>query len=121
MLEDLLLQSEIFLQYSMRSKALERLQRVSKLFPYEEEKNQKVQQLYLAAGFTPDYQGVPRPAGIAAASRTASSAPMAHAAADEESVDNIARVTEITRNIYRQANVKNVLFTASTRSDATGR
>ena len=112
-LEDLLLQSEIFLQYSMRSKALERLQRVSKLFPYEEDKNQKVQQLYLSAGFTPDYQGVPRPAGMPARSRAPSAAPpMAQAAADEESVDNISRVTEITRNIYRQANVKNVLFTA---------
>ena len=112
-LEDLLLQSEIFLQYSMRSKALERLQRVSKLFPYEEDKNQKVQQLYLSAGFTPDYQGVPRPAGTPAQSRAPSAAPpMAQAAADEESVDNISRVTEITRNIYRQANVKNVLFTA---------
>ena len=27
-------------------------------------------------------------------------------------MDNFARVTEITRNIYRQANVKSVLFTA---------
>ena len=31
---------------------------------------------------------------------------------DENGVDNIARVTEITRNIYRQANVKAVLFAA---------
>ncbi len=34
------------------------------------------------------------------------------AAADENAVDNIAKVTEITRNIYRQANVKGVLFAA---------
>src|SRR5207248_2611297 len=34
------------------------------------------------------------------------------AAHDEGGVDNIARVTEITRNIYRQANVKGVLFAA---------
>ena len=32
--------------------------------------------------------------------------------ADENAVDNFSRVTEITRNIYRQANVKGVLFTA---------
>ena len=112
-LEDLVLQAEIFMQYSMRSKAMERLQRISKLFPYEEDKNQKVQQLYLSAGFTPDYTGVPRPAGTSAPSRTpvAAATPAPRAAADEESVDNIARVTEITRNIYRQTNVKNVLFT----------
>ena len=32
-LEDFILQAEIYLQYGMRSKALERLERVSKLFP----------------------------------------------------------------------------------------
>ena len=32
-LEDLMLQAEIFLQYSMRSRAVERLERVAKLFP----------------------------------------------------------------------------------------
>ena len=111
-LEDLVLQAEIFLQYSMRSKALERLERISKLFPYEEEKNHKLQQLFLAAGFTPNYKGVPRPAGMPA---PGPAAPLSQAAmpagANEEAVDNIARVTEITRNIYRQGNVKSVLFT----------
>jgi len=113
-LEDLVLQAEIFLQYSMRSKTLERLQRISKLFPYEEEKNQKLQQLFLSAGFTPDYKGVPRPAGVPMPSRAPAAPqlqPSMQAIANEEAVDNIARVTEITRNIYRQANVKNVLFT----------
>ncbi|HYN15946.1 MAG TPA: diguanylate cyclase [Terriglobales bacterium] len=112
-LEDLVLQAEIFLQYSMRSKALERLERISKLFPYEEEKNQKVQQLFLTAGFTPNYQGVPRPAGMPAPGpdQGAPPQPVARAVANEDAVDNIARVTEITRNIYRQGNVKSVLFT----------
>jgi diguanylate cyclase (GGDEF)-like protein len=34
------------------------------------------------------------------------------AQANENAVDNFARVTEITRNIYRQGSVKGVLFTA---------
>jgi diguanylate cyclase (GGDEF)-like protein len=113
-LEDLVLQAEIFLQYSMRSKALERLERISKLFPYEEEKNHKVQQLFLASGFTPNYQGVPRPAGMPAPGPAATAPlpqPAMPAVANEEAVDNIARVTEITRNIYRQGNVRSVLFT----------
>ncbi|HVP51438.1 MAG TPA: diguanylate cyclase [Terriglobales bacterium] len=109
-LEDLVLQAEIFLQYSMRSKALERLERISKLFPYEEEKNQKVQQLFLSAGFTPNYKGVPRPAGQPAPSQ-APAAPPQPVAGNEDAVDNFARVTEITRNIYRQGTVKSVLFT----------
>jgi len=112
-LEDLVLQAEIFLQYSMRSKALERLERIGKLFPYEEEKNQKIQQLFIAAGFTPNYKGVPRPAGMPApgSAPAASPQPAMQAVANEDAVDNIARVTEITRNIYRQGNVKSVLFT----------
>ncbi|MGO9211590.1 MAG: diguanylate cyclase domain-containing protein [Terriglobales bacterium] len=112
-LEDLVLQAEIFLQYSMRSKALERLERISKLFPYEEEKNQKIQQLFIAAGFTPNYKGVPRPAGMPAPGSAPAASPQTAmpAVANEDAVDNIARVTEITRNIYRQGNVKSVLFT----------
>ena len=113
-LEDLVLQAEIFLQYSMRSKALERLERISKLFPYEEEKNQKIQQLFITAGFTPNYTGVARPAGMPAPGAAAAAGPqqaVMPAAANEDAVDNIARVTEITRNIYRQGNVKSVLFT----------
>ena len=112
-LEDLVLQAEIFLQYSMRSKALERLERISKLFPYEEERNQKIQQLFLGAGFSPNYKGVPRPANLTAPAPAATFAgqPAVPAAANEDAVDNIARVTEITRNIYRQGNVKSVLFT----------
>jgi GGDEF domain-containing protein/tetratricopeptide (TPR) repeat protein len=117
-LEDFMLQAEIFLQYSMRPKALERLDRISKLFPYEEEKNPRLRQLYASAGFTPNYEGVPRPAANAperaktAGMRAAVAAPpRALRATDDNSVDNIARVTEITRNIYRQTSVKNVLYT----------
>src|SRR3954447_227424 len=54
-LEDFMLQAEIFLQYSMRSKAIERLERVSKLFPREEEKNEKLRGLYMSSGFMPKY------------------------------------------------------------------
>ncbi len=55
-LEDFILQAEIYLQYGMRSKALERIERVSKLFPREEQKNEKLRHLYISAGFTPVYQ-----------------------------------------------------------------
>jgi diguanylate cyclase (GGDEF)-like protein len=116
-LEDFILQAEIYLQYGMRSKALERLERVSKLFPREEQKNEKLRHLYIAAGFTPVYEVAEAAARataqdsadkqMAAASPASSRAPY-----EENAVDNFARVTEITRNIYRQANVKSVLFTA---------
>src|SRR5262249_9455557 len=114
MLEDFMLQAEIFMQYSMRSKAAERLERIAKLFPTEEAKNDKLRALYANAGFVPKY-------GAAAAAAAATSAPAVSptngagadsgkmaAGADENAVDNFARVTEITRNIYRQSSVKGV-------------
>lgn len=122
-LEDFILQAEIYLQYGMRSKALERLERVSKLFPREEQKNEKLRHLYISAGFTPVYEvaaavakattSSPAPAPPVAEKTQPAPPPVAASSPYEENaVDNFARVTEITRNIYRQANVKSVLFTA---------
>ena len=116
-LEDFILQAEIYLQYGMRSKALERLERVSKLFPREEQKNEKLRHLYITAGFTPVYEvaaAVAKAAPVEPPSKTppAAAPPAAPSRYEENAVDNFARVTEITRNIYRQANVKSVLFTA---------
>src|SRR5260370_20643477 len=123
-LEDFILQAEIYLQYGMRSKALERLERVSKLFPGEEKNNQKLRHLHISAGFTPAY-----PAGSAVARTGAGAAaaipgqpkgriqtPSASTQYEENAVDNFTRVTEITRNIYRQASVKSVLFAAGKQS-----
>lgn len=122
MLEDFMLQAEIFLQYSMRSKAVERLERIQKLFPGEEEKNEKLHSLYMNAGIVPKYENqsvgksAQAKAGAASADMATTASMQAQtlpaAVVNENSVDNIARVTEITRNIYRQANVKGVLFAA---------
>src|SRR5438270_100797 len=114
-LEDFILQAEIYLQYGMRSKALERIERVSKLFPREEQKNEKLRHLYISAGFTPVYQvaeAAARAAAPESAPKEKATAPPPPPVYEENAVDNFARVTEITRNIYRQANVKSVLFTA---------
>jgi diguanylate cyclase (GGDEF)-like protein len=119
-LEDLMLQAEIFLQYSMRSKALDRLARISKLFPREEESNAKLRDIYQTAGYTPHYaegQTRPAPAPNAPAGRSLMVDPSpatkaSRAISSESAVDNISRVAEITRNLYRQHNVKGVLFTS---------
>lgn len=122
-LEDLMLQAEIFLQYSMRTKAVERLERINKLFPREEEKNEKLRLLFANAGMQPHYANGAKPPVAPAATAPASEAqatasPRATlpgvpaAVANENAVDNFARVTEITRNIYRQGSVKGVLFTS---------
>jgi diguanylate cyclase (GGDEF)-like protein len=112
-LEDLMLQAEIFMQYSMRAKALERLERIQKLFPHEEKKTEKLRQLYVSAGVVPQY-GKTSSNNSAAPEPTVESisAPAGSTPGGEDAVDNFARITEITRNIYRQSNVKGVLFAA---------
>src|ERR1700704_1084561 len=72
-LEDLIVQTEIFLQYSLQNKALERLQRIAAMFPGEEERNARLSNLYQMANWWP--QGAPQPkAEPAAAPPVASSA-----------------------------------------------
>ncbi len=112
-LEDYILQAELYLQYGMKAKALERVERIHKLFPREEQKNEKLRHLYITAGFTPTYPGGAAKTATAAASASAGAPAASRAMAEGENpVNNFARITDITRNIYRQANVKSVLFTA---------
>jgi len=111
-LQDLMLQAEILVQYGMRAKALERLQRIQQLFPHEEERNPALQQLYLSVGLIPHYPGseppvaAPSPVPVPAAAAT----PVQSSAAD---VSGFARVADITRKLYRQSNAEAVMATAA--------
>jgi diguanylate cyclase (GGDEF)-like protein len=115
-LQDLMLQAEILVQYGMRSKAIERLQRIQELFPKEEEHNQDLQQLYLSAGMNSRYTGSAQaPAGAAPSSSTTPSngTDPVPASLPTESTDvsHFTRVAEITRKLYRQSNADAVLLT----------
>jgi diguanylate cyclase (GGDEF)-like protein len=113
-LQDLMLQAEILVQYGMRNKAVERLQRIQELFPREEERNEDLQRLYMAAGMTPSYAGsTPLPAAATAgtpAPAVVAAAPSAPDPAAE--MRNVTRVAEITRKLYHQATAPAVLTTA---------
>ncbi len=100
-LEDLVLQAEIFLQYGLKPRAVEKLQKIARQFPGEENRNDKLRSLYAAAGFVP--KAVPGDAGSHAQTAT----PPA-----EEFAADLTRISEITRNIYRQGTVKTVLSTS---------
>ena len=52
-LEDLMVQAEIFIQYSLQAKAVERLQKIAELFPGEEERNERLRNLYQLANWWP--------------------------------------------------------------------
>ncbi len=114
-LQDLMLQAEILVQYGMRSKAVERLQRIQELFPREEERNQDLRQLYMTAGLIPHYAGSgPAPAVVASAppeSRPSQTVPAQSSEAAD--VSSFARVAEITRKLYRQSNADAVMLTAA--------
>ncbi|HEX8871713.1 MAG TPA: diguanylate cyclase [Candidatus Acidoferrum sp.] len=58
-LEDLIVQTEIFLQYSLQSKAIERLQKIAAMFPGEEQRNPRLEGLYSAANWWPKQTGKP--------------------------------------------------------------
>jgi len=106
-LQDLMLQAEILVQYGMRNKAVERLQRIQELFPREEERNEDLQRLYISAGVTPRYAGsAPLPPA------DAPSAPVLAAPDPGADMRSFARVAEITRKLYQQSTAKAVLNTA---------
>ncbi len=115
-LQDLMLQAEILVQYGMRSKAIERLQRIQELFPHEEDRNEDLQRLYLAAGMTPRYAGSAPVVQPASTAKSASAAPVpssapAQARSDAD-ISSLTRVAEITRKLYHQSNANAVLSTA---------
>ena len=114
-LQDLMLQAEILVQYGMRTKAVERLQRIQELFPREEERNPDLRQLYMTAGLIPHYAGSASAPPAGSSVPTEPRAPQAAAAqsSDAADVSSFARVAEITRKLYRQSNADAVMLTAA--------
>jgi diguanylate cyclase (GGDEF)-like protein len=117
-LEDLIVQVEIFLQYALQTKAIERLERIAELFPGEEEKNERLRALYERANWWP--KGVPttpaqRPAPAAPAPAPVETPvvsqvvqpPTTPTAA--ETHRDLAAIGEINRLMYRQATPREVL------------
>jgi len=116
-LQDLMLQAEILVQYGMRNKAVERLQRIQEMFPREEERNEDLQRLYLSAGVTPRYAGaapLPPASAPAAATGAGPSASLTPAPAADPATDvsSFTRVAEITRKLYHQNTAQAVLASA---------
>ena len=109
-LQDLMVQAEILVQYGMRNKALERLQRIQQLFPHEEDRNPELQQLYASAGLTPHYANAQSTAAPVAPPRAAIESPAAPAAFDND-MSGFARVSEITKKVNRGNSAEGVLNT----------
>ncbi len=114
-LQDLMLQAEILVQYGMRNKAVERLQRIQELFPREEERNEDLQRLYLSAGVTPRYAGaapLPPAAAPAPVAPVMAAVPAVTVPDPATDVRAFTRVAEISRKLYHQGTAPAVLNTA---------
>jgi diguanylate cyclase (GGDEF)-like protein len=125
-LEDLIVQVEIFLQYSLQSKAVERLERIAQLFPGEEDKNERLRSLYERANWWPAGSSgsknappskpvaaspppvAPPPVPVAEAAPPPAAAP---SAADTHR--DLAAIAEINRLMYRQGTPREVLATTA--------
>jgi diguanylate cyclase (GGDEF)-like protein len=115
-LEDLIVQTEIFIQYSLQNKAMDRLHKIAELFPGEEEKNTRLQNLYQTANFWP--QGVsakkmeaPRPASPPPA-EVAKASPAKTGAYNADTLRDLAKISEINQKIFRQQTPRAMLNTA---------
>ncbi len=112
-LQDLMLQAEILVQYGMHAKAGERLQRIQELFPAEAEHNEELQRLYASAGIVPPVAAkpavppVPAP-GVVAVTPPQASAP-APAPVQGPDLNQLTRVAEVSRQLYRQSDPAGVL------------
>jgi diguanylate cyclase (GGDEF)-like protein len=126
-LEDLIVQVEIFLQYSLQSKAVERLERIAELFPGEEEKNERLRALYERANWWPKgalRKGAPKPTPAPSpvielprqqpAQRLEEyDTPAAVVPSPADTHRDLAAIAEINRLMYRQATPRDVLLTTA--------
>lgn len=130
-LEDLVVQVEIFLQYSLQSKAVERLERIAELFPGEEEKNERLRALYERANWFPKGAGrksAPKPAAPAMTEAPFSPSAAAPPQTSAQQLENygttpgptaaethrdLAAIAEINRLMYRQPTPREVLATTA--------
>jgi diguanylate cyclase (GGDEF)-like protein len=122
-LEDLMVQVEIFLQYSLQPKAIERLERIAELFPGEEVRSERLRALYERANWWP--KGVPRLPASSALPGAASLAvevkpapaievPATPVPSADETHRDLAAIGEINRLMYRQATPREMLSTTAT-------
>ena len=119
-LEDLIVQTEIFLQYALQTKAVERLQRIAAMFPGEEERNARLRNLYQTANWWP--QGAPKlraetpppppkPEPVPQQAAPPSS-PKNTGVYTAETLRDLSKISEINQRIFRQQTPRAMLNTA---------
>ncbi|HYA98527.1 MAG TPA: diguanylate cyclase [Methylomirabilota bacterium] len=112
-LEDLIVQTEIFLQYSLQSKAVERLQKIAELFPGEEEHNVRLRNLYEMANWWPP--GARKAKSSEAALPVAAVQPVPQTGRtgtySADTLRDLSKISEITQKVFRQQTPRAMLNT----------
>ena len=126
-LDDLIVQTEIFLQYSLQNKALDRLQKIAAMFPGEEAHNARLANLYQLANWTPPSSGTKRPEAPPPVPVAAASVPPPQRQAEDNSSGQVAgktgaysvdtlrdltKISDINQKIFRQQTPRAMLNTA---------
>lgn len=107
-LDDLIVQAEIFLQYSLRAKAVERLQKIFEAFPGADPGSERLRRLCEMANWWP---GGAAP-GAAPASPVTPAAVTIAPGSNPEVLRDLAKISEINRQLYRQGSPMGVLSAA---------
>ncbi|HET6928811.1 MAG TPA: tetratricopeptide repeat protein [Candidatus Acidoferrum sp.] len=115
-LDDLIVQTEIFLQYSLQSKAIERLQKIASMFPGEETRNPRLQNLYQVANWWPKTavkpQPPPKPAGGGPVIEEKPTPPTGRTGSySVETLRDLTKISEINQKIFRQQTPRAMLNT----------
>ena len=121
-LEDLIVQTEIFLQYSLQSKALERLQKIAAMFPGEEARNARLHNLYQLANWWPKSQGKPTEptpkvssVPVVEAQPTPPTPPTGRTGTyTAETLRDLTKISEINQKTFRQQTPRAMLNTTVT-------
>jgi diguanylate cyclase (GGDEF)-like protein len=116
-LEDLIVQTEIFIQYSLQNKAVDRLQKIAEMFPGEEAKNERLKNLYQTAswwpkGAPPKKTEAPARAATPAAPEVAQASPAKTGTYNADTLRDLAKISEINQKIFRQQTPRAMLNTA---------
>jgi len=109
-LEDMIVQTEIFLQYSLEAKAKERLQKIAEMFAGEEEKNERLRALYEQAKWWPP--GSKMQPRAAAATSTGTSAAMKTGSFNADTLRDLTKMSEVNKVLFRQPTPKAILGAA---------
>lgn len=117
-LEDLIVQTEIFLQYSLQSKAIERLQKIAAMFPGEEQRNARLQGLYQMASWWPQTPAKVNPPAKVANVPVVEAQPAPPTGRSgtytAETLRDLTKISEINQKTFRQQTPRAMLNTTVT-------